>query len=346
MVLLASCAIDVSSLDASLNQAAIDAFNDDFDNEPSSAIRDAVDEEAVDEEAVNDEPANDEAANGETLDGDADRGSRSLATAGIDPSLTRSDNLCVDPDDDEIGSDRFTYEIAYQVVEGNLGAPCFGEADELLEETWRMLAELTPPDQLRDLALFGGFRTRGDTLAFVASADRGLGSLYEMSINLAAARNDRDELSLTLAHEFSHVFTATPGELDRETDERDCSTFGTIEGCYLPNSIIATWVSEFWPSHIAGYDADENPEDDVVQRCAIDPGFFGSYGATNPEEDFAEAFAAYVLRVPAEGPSQQLRLDWIDDQPGLREFRDRAAEFGYGPLRSTFDECGFDSDAE
>lgn len=282
-----------------------------------------------------------------TIDAATLDASDSGAASGIesaDGSLDDPDSsnvICVDPDDDDIGGDRFTYSVAYQVVDGTLGPTCFGEPDQLLEESWSMLADITPPDQLRDLAVFGGFTTRSDTLAFVTTADEGLGSLYEMSINLGTANDDLDELSLTLAHEFSHVFTATPNELDRDVLDDECDGFHNGEGCYRPDSLIDSWVKEFWPEHIDSYDPDDNPEDDVVERCSIDPGFFGSYGATNPEEDFAESFAAYVLRVPTEGERQQARVDWIDDQPGLREFRDRAVASGYGPLTSNFDECGF-----
>jgi len=324
VLLVASCSVDAKSIDAAISESALDAFNDDAADEANETGD--PDASAVEQSGDNE---------------NSPRGSRTLATAGIDATLTRDDGVCIDSDDGDIGDDRFTYTVAYQVVDGTLGAPCFGEPDELLEASWTMLAEITPPDQLRDLAIFAGFASPGDTLAFVTTADAGLGSLYEMSINLDTARNDAVELSLTLAHEFSHVFTATPTELDREADVGDCTTFHNGEGCYLADSILAAWAAEFWPSHLAGFDVEDNREDAVVERCAIDPGFFGSYGATNPEEDFAEAFAAYVLRVPATGPSQQLRLDWIDDQPGLREFRDRATEFGYGPLSSTFDECGF-----
>ena len=56
-----------------------------------------------------------------------------------------------------------------------------------------------------------------DTLAFAAfiHAD---GSAFQMSLNTLDAIADLDELLLTLAHEFSRVFTATSTQLGR-TDE-------------------------------------------------------------------------------------------------------------------------------
>jgi len=157
-----------------------------------------------------------------------------------------------------------------------------------------------------------------------------------MAVNIAETQADKDEATLTMAHEFTHVFTALPGEIDRFIDAEDCTTFDNGEGCYRDDSILNEWFETFWQSA----PGDPTAESDGQQRCDLDAGFFGSYAATTPEEDFAEAFSAYVLRVDANTDGQQKRLDWIDQQAGLREYRDRAIALGYGPQAHNFDRCG------
>ena len=163
-----------------------------------------------------------------------------------------------------------------------------------------------------------------------------------MSVNLDSVESDPDESMLTMAHEFAHVFAGLSTEVDRFADPDSCDTYWNGEGCYLPDSLMFRWILEFWGDGlIEQIDPDsEATAADGEERCAVHPGFFGSYAASNPEEDFAEAFSAYVFQLEPDHPDQQDRLDWIDAQPGLAEFRDRAVDAGLGPLRNNFDLCG------
>lgn len=252
-----------------------------------------------------------------------------------DVFTTREDDICLGEQDGE-----FVYVVGYQVVDGVLGARCWGAENPALVDAWNVLVDIVPPGQLFDLAAFTGFTNEGgDLLAFVTIADDA-GSLFEMAVNVEQTDNT-EELHLTMVHEFAHVFAATPNELDRGISDRDCATYWNGEGCYTESSIMAEWVEMFWADKVDSFDptAPESPED-ADERCALDPGLFGPYAGTSPEEDFAEAFAAYVLQVPDETDGQLERLNWIDAQPGLREFRDRAISTGYGPQPHNFDPCG------
>lgn len=258
--------------------------------------------------------------------------------AGDPASPAAEIEVCLGDDD---GS--FEYTVGYSVVDGQLGEVCFGSPENELVNAWNTLSDLVPPGQLRDLAVFTGFTQDPDsgdqTLAFVAAVDD-TGSAFEMAVNLGETDN-RDEFNLTMAHEFSHVFTGIPTELDRSIGEDDCTTYWNGEGCYAQDSIIADWVRTFWADKIGDFDPTaEETSNGADQRCDLDSGFLGPYAATSPEEDFAETFAAYVMRVPDETNGQAARLAWIDDQPGLSEFRDRAVDNGYPPQPHNFDQCG------
>lgn len=277
---------------------------------------------------------------------------RSTTTAadgpgGIDASLTRDDVGC---DAETLGEDDTVgFITARYVVDGTLGEVCFGANDPTVTKAWKQLAAITPPDQLTDLALFAGFTAadggegEGDTtLAFVNTLDDD-GTVFQMSVNLDAYDDDPDEAALTMAHEFSHVFTAIPSQIDRTAvDPAACGAYYNGEGCYLPDSLMAAWTKEFWS---AGDLASIDPNKEVgiadgEPRCAIDPSFLGPYAATTPEEDFAETFSAFVYGVEAPTPEVQAKFDWMAEQPGLAEFRDRADAAGVTPLEGSFEGCG------
>ena len=243
------------------------------------------------------------------------------------------------------GDDEFVFTSAYDVVDGELSDLCFGSDDPMIVAAWNDLAVISPPGQLTDLALFGGFEPDGDeaaeTLAFVSAIDVD-GSQFQMSVNTVEAAVDPDELLLTLAHEFSHVFTATSAQLDRTDEAIDaCDTYFNGDGCYRPGALLLAWIDAFWDDDLlAGVDPMEDSPEGAEERCSLDDGFFGAYAATNPEEDFAEAFTAFVFRVEPATEGQAARIDWIEQQPGLAEFRDRADAAGMTPLANNFDVCG------
>lgn len=260
----------------------------------------------------------------------------------VDLSLTRSDIEC---SEDVLGANDQTRMLAaHFVVDGALGEVCFGDEDPTLIRAFEALAVITPPGQLSDMGLFAGYTWEGGddaTLAFVGPIDDE-GSQFLMAIGLDSYDNDPDEASLTIAHEFSHIFTETTTQLDRSGEPDDCDTHWNGSGCYADDSLMAAWIDQFWPPELLGQvDVDNEPSTaDGEFRCAVDDSFFGTYAATTPEEDLAEAFSAYVYDLTANTDGQQAKLDWLADQPGLVEFHERAEAAGLTPLNNNFDICG------
>jgi hypothetical protein len=261
------------------------------------------------------------------------------------------DALTVDAGDDcsqdalSGGDDEFAFTSAYRVVDGQLESLCLGADDPVVRAAWADLEAISPPSQLGDLAVFGGFEPDGseatETFAFVSVLDTE-GSQFQMAINVAEAQADPDELLLTLAHEFSHVFTATSTQLNRSDEAIDtCATYFNGEGCYADGALMTNWIERFWSDPMLdGVDPLEDSADGADARCALDDGFFGSYAATNPEEDFAEAFSAFVFGLDPETKGQAARLDWLAGQPGLVEFRTRADAAALTPMENRFEICG------
>ncbi len=279
----------------------------------------------------------------------ADREEIAETQEGDDPPAsatdgTRDDVAC---SAEELGEDdTIAYTTARYVVDGTLGAVCLGQDDARLTQSWEALATITPPGQLTDLGVFSGIASREDgdeiTVAFVEALEVD-GSLFQMAVNLDAYVEDPDEAQLTMAHEFSHVFTAIPSQLNRSVEAvEDCATYDNGEGCYFEDSIMYAWIEEFWGDGLIDQvdPFEEASADDGQERCDADPGFFGAYAASTPEEDFAESFSVFVFDVETFTDAQRARIDWIAAQPGLTEFRARADAAGWTGLPNNFDECG------
>lgn len=256
--------------------------------------------------------------------------------------LSTVDIACLD---EVLGEDEATpFTVAHKVENGELGERCFGDADQRLVDAWSLLASITPPGQLRDLGLFGGFEVAGDedetTLAFVHPLDDD-GTIFQMSLNLNAGDEDPNEFALTLAHEFSHVFTSVSTEIDRFAEPDDCETYFNGDGCFYDDALMTEWIELFWSEQIDDIDPNEEPSNaDGEQRCNLDPSFLGPYAASNPEEDFAESFSAFVFALEVDTPELQAKMDWFAGLPGLAEFRTLADESGLSPLQNNFEPCG------
>ena len=167
----------------------------------------------------------------------------------------------VDCSDEGLGADdMISFTAAHHVVDGELGALCNGAGDERIFEAWDALATIAPRGQLGDLGVFTAFEESGAgdeiTLAFVQPLDAD-GTVFQMSINLDEYEFDPDEALLTMAHEFSHVFTATPAQIDRSVEAAEtCTTYDNGEGCFLEDSLIFQWVDTFWVDYIDDFDHD------------------------------------------------------------------------------------------
>jgi len=163
-----------------------------------------------------------------------------------------------------------------------------------------------------------------------------------MAINLEEAEFDPNELMMTMAHEFAHVFTSQPSQIDRSLYPKDCSTWHNLRGCYTEDSLMWEWVQVFWTDGLINeVNQKREPTIEVGEdRCRRDAGFLGPYAASHPEEDFAEAFSAFVFRLEVDSPGLQARMEWFAQQPGLNAFRNQAVEAGLGPLPNFFERCG------
>lgn len=173
-----------------------------------------------------------------------------------------------------------------------------------------------------------GDSTESDTMAFVVQSDDP--ALWTLAANLAYA-DDQDLLLSTLVHEYAHVISLSPGQIDPYASS--CDTLSLDEGCALPDSAIDEFDREFWSGF--GPDAPDptNADADVAYEfyLAHEEDFVSDYAATNVVEDFAESFMTFVLEGEPSGDSVVARkLLFFWDRPDYVDIRDHVrAEFGY-----------------
>ncbi|GMU41862.1 MAG: hypothetical protein AMXMBFR23_27280 [Chloroflexota bacterium] len=265
-----------------------------------------------------------------------------------DPTLVLDDVDCT-PEALAIADETYTeaFVTAHYVVGDVLGAVCHGEENPRLLEAWEMLRAFVPAEEFDTLVLFAGFEHLGDDsdplgniIAYVNSTADPLRTRFQISINLAV-EEDADPRRLTLAHEFSHIFTQEDDQLDRTMDPFACPTYYNGEGCFEADAYIAEWIAAFWdPADIEAIDPWAEDVDGAFARCDTDGGFLGPYAATSPEEDFAEAFSAFVFDLEVETPGLEARYAFFEERPALRAFRDAARAAALTPIDNTFEGCG------
>lgn len=242
-----------------------------------------------------------------------------------------------------IGEDDGPVLVIYEVEGAELGDVCFGEDQSIVADAWADLAQITPASELDSVDIVAGFRSDGDsaTVAFAGPIDETDNSRFLIALDVDEAERDLAELRVTLAHEFSHVVTQRPDQLDITVSSFDCTTFFNGYGCFGPDAYMQQWVDRFWTEDdLAGLPATGEPDEDAgADRCAIDPTFLGGYAASHPEEDFAESFAAFVLGVDI-NIELEPKMAFFEQFPEFVIFRDRATNAGFAGVENTFEPCG------
>ncbi|MFN3257397.1 MAG: hypothetical protein ACE37B_17070 [Ilumatobacter sp.] len=292
-----------------------------------------TDVEFADDEFADDEFADDEFADDEF----ADETEQILAEL-------QEGGFCDPADVEDLGE----VTAMHFVVGGQIQPPCFVdggvENDPRLLDAWESMTSITPTSLVSDVSLLAGFEACAtcDTLAFVSALDE-QGSFFLMAVDVVAGDADPDELRLTMQHELAHVFSQVPDEQLIVGDDGECATYFNGSGCFVEGSYVDQWIDQFWTAEmLAELPDDGSPNDDEVagERCSLDPAFTGSYGATHPEEDFAETYSAYVFGVTLDEAMDD-KLAFFDQFPEFAEVRDNAAAAGLVDIPNNFDGCGF-----
>lgn len=228
----------------------------------------------------------------------------------------------------------------YRVASGVLTGLCFGEEDTELREAWRKLELFSTPESRESIRFLASFDydPESEVLGFVQHSEDDGHAMLALASDAEESEGDR---LATIAHEFTHVFAVTEDQIDQHVESEDaCETYFDGDICFARGSLIADWTARFWTDDMLTDAGSDSRASASEGRCEQHPGFFGSYAATSPEEDFAESFSAMLLRIPPEDSGQRARLAWLEGRPELTIFRQLAITNDIGPYSNTFDTCG------
>ncbi len=255
----------------------------------------------------------------------------------------RQDGLnraAIDPcDPSSLGQGYGSITSIYEIENGEIASLCHGSSDDDLFTAWNSLANITTPLERASISSFALYEGRFAGYTQQLDVD---GTEFMIAIERSTAQAHPQSLRFTVAHELAHVFTnheSNPWS-GEQVPTIGCLGDQNLYGCAGWNNYLATWTYQFWPDpEIEALELAYREPSEAARRCAVDPGFVGEYAATNPGEDFANAFAAYILSVPVPSTAQS-RVNFMGSYVDFVAMRDRVHASGLSAPNLVIDPCG------
>jgi len=289
-------------------------------NRPEAPIEDSADEETEEQEVQEDEDID------EFVLDDPDEGPEQLG------QMTAQEI-------DFLGEgDEITFSLRSD------GTVRFSQFDDpKFEQTWDFVSRVIPEE----------YRSRFDRVTFqndpntrfaahvyqrIFTRDRSdpdaARAEFVLILNLPFMRFDTiqriAQTSEIIVHELGHLIALGPDQVQYFVDESDCRTYylRDLRSCVERGSIYDEF-SEFWDRDFFRW-ADRYEQLSGLQQQRELREYFlenrdehvGSYAATHPDEDLAEAFTEYILRpVPTDNSILSQKIRVFDEFRELRELR-------------------------
>lgn len=193
------------------------------------------------------------------------------------------------------------------------------------QEIWNYFVKIIPRNYRGDISAFSIFTDGKDgTLAAVYQSDDNVNK-WVLAIDITDAylngKLENEDFKFSLIHEYGHILTLNSSQVDPDeslfnasSDEQadkfylsaedDCKPkFFTGEGCSHRDSYINSFFQKYWRDIFELLQAIESIEDGDEYNTKFDAfyekykdRFVTDYAATNPGEDIAETWAAFILQ--------------------------------------------------
>jgi hypothetical protein len=183
------------------------------------------------------------------------------------------------------------------------------------EEIWDYFAAIIPPSERSFVTEFSAISDGKSHILGAVSQSFDSAKEWGLRIDIVDADNHY-LLTYTLMHEFGHLLTLEPSQVeaneqifdnpDSETIYEEavsaCPGYFTGEGCSLPDSYINEFFNRYWTDKYEEWQAIDKTEKNAAYYAALhdfyktyQDQFVTEYAATSPAEDIAEVWAFFVL---------------------------------------------------
>ncbi len=188
-------------------------------------------------------------------------------------------------------------------------------------QIWEFFTALIPSDFRTYLVEFQVMTDGEDEI--LASVYQTSESAYEWGLEVDVMDiDDTYEFFATLVHEYGHLLSLNPSQVEpsvaifNDPDDDDvyyaeadaCPNYFPGEGCSKADSYINLFVEAFWNDLYDEWLDVDNIEDEDDYYAALDQFYYdyedqfvSDYAVTNPDEDFAESFSAFVMEPTPDG---------------------------------------------
>ncbi len=229
----------------------------------------------------------------------------------------------------------------FPAVPGSLET--FQQDTSLHQEMWDFIVDVVPAEYRTGVAYFMVF-TDGPagTLGAVEQTDDPDTWMLEMDAQDAGNFSD---LSTTLIHEISHIFTLGTSQVETDYDvfnnpddysayeegDAACDTYFMFEGCSYSDSYVNLFFENYWADiYDEWLEINLEQDEETLENLLYDfygqyaDQFVSDYAVTSPEEDIAESFMYFVLAPqPAGDTVAEEKVLFFYEFPELVTLRDQ-----------------------
>lgn len=238
-----------------------------------------------------------------------------------EPDVVATDDAALITDD-RVADDSLAILGVYEVD----GTEVVDDIDPSYEAVWQRFTELVDVTAWPQITLFVALDRDASPGGTEGAVDRIAGSDEEYYVALdVTGVEPAAELDSTMLHEFGHLVTLNPDQMPLDTSEADTCDIFTVDGrCAPEGSYFRDWVEQFWAGYLHS-DADAEPDTAADDRFATGD-YVSEYAATNPYEDLAETFDAWVREdsEPTGDAVIDQKLRFFDAYPEIVELKEHA----------------------
>ena len=191
------------------------------------------------------------------------------------------------------------------------------------ENIWKYFTRLIPHDQRALLTGFSVFTDGKYNLLASVNQSENDPTKWELNVDIADS-NQKTSLTFTLIHEFGHLLTLNPTQVNvslpvynhpddhhiHDAEVAACLQYFTGEGCSNSDSYINMFFERFWTDFYAEWQKIDAIKNEDTRQSKLDDfyqtyqdQFVSDYAPTSPAEDIAESWAFFILAPKPESTS-------------------------------------------